>query len=332
MEMIKKISIRLLLLTAIVIASNFIYVNTTYHDDLEGNGNVLLKFNLAIEKSDALYFSESPNQATSVNDSDKRFISQMMDDLLPELRLEAVDTGAIHAGVFKELIQLIPEESNVNYVIVNMNYRSFGMDWIHSKLENSIQKQLVFYSNRPPLINRFLQGLNYYDALPNEERERLIQWHWQHDSLPFPAPKNNVTDWCAVEKWGDWKNPKRQLADQYIKNFAFTLSDENPRIKDFDEIVEICKAKNLKLIFVILPENLEEAKMLVGEDLVNLMTSNKNKLVERYNAKGAKVVDCFSIVPDSCFIERAFPSEHYNQLGRMMIATNVVTAIESFPQ
>lgn len=327
MEMIKKIGIRILLLTVIVAVSNFIYVNTTYKTDLKKGSNVLLKFERAVEKSDILFFSASPNAATDQFDTDQRTLAQMMDYMTPTQAIEAVDTGGIHAGVFKNLIEIIPENSKVKTVVVEMNYRSFGYGWIHSTLENAIQKQLIFYNNRPAIVNRFLQGLNYYETISDKDREAIIQQHWKNDSLPFAPPRNNVTDWCAVEKWGDWTHPKRQLADSYIKNFAFILNEENIRIKDFDEIVSICQQKNLNLIFVILPENLEEGEKLVDKDLVDLMKSNKDWLVNRYQNKGATVVDCFDSVADSCFLERTFPSEHYNQVGRMIVAKAVVNAI-----
>lgn len=327
MEMIKKIGIRIILLVVIVTLSNFIYTATTYESDLQSEGNVLRKFERGVEQADILYFSASPNASIHPNDTDQRTMAQMMDELIPQQKLVAVDTGGIHAGVFKKLIVRIPEKSNVKTVVVNMNYRSFGMGWIQSTLENAIQKQMVLYLSTPAIINRFLQGLNYYDALPDKERERIMQSHWKNDKLPFSAPRNNVTDWCAVEKWGDWTNPKRQLADHYIKNFAFVLDDQNPRVKDFDEIVQICKEKKLELIFVILPENLKECETLVDKDLVDLMKSNKDWLVNRYTEMGAEVVDCFDNVADSCFTERHFPSEHYNQIGRMIVAKAVANAV-----
>lgn len=327
MSLIKKIALRLIMLIGIVLLCNVIYTHTTYQSDLKSEGNVLPKFERVVDVSDALYFSASPNAAIHKDDSDKRTICEMMDDLTPEMRINAVDTGGIHAGVFRKLIRRIPEDSPVKCVVVNMNYRSFGIDWIESALENAIQKQTVFYNPYPPIVNRFLQGLNYYETKTDAQRQKIIQDHWKNDTLSFDYPRDNVTNWCAVEKWGDWTNPKRQLADAYIKNFAFTLSDENPRIQDFDEIVRICKEKKLRLIFVILPENLEEAKLLVGEELIQLMIENKNELVNRYTSMGAEVVDCFSSASDSLFTERYFPSEHYNQTGRMIVASAVAACL-----
>lgn len=324
-----KIVIRLVLLLTIVVLSNYIYTRTTYEKDLKAvTGSLFFKYKDAVSHANTLYFSASPNSTISKYDTDKRFISTIVNERLPYLNISAVDTGAIHAEVFKQLIASIPVENNIENIIVHVNYRSFGLGWIQSTLENAIQKQLVFYTNRPPIINRFLQGLNAYDAISAKERERIMLTGWKNTPLPFPYPKNSVTNWCAVEKWGDWKNKKRQLADNYIKNFAFVLDENNPRIKDFDAIVELCKHKQIALTFVILPENLEQAKALVDDDLVDLMKQNKDYLIKRYQDQ-VRIIDAFNSVSDTNFIERDFPSEHYNEIGRNQVAELI---IQSFLQ
>ena len=329
MEGVKKIGARILLLGAIILLSNFIYVHTTYEHDLDENGNVLQKLETGIEKSDILYFSSSPNATYSdLQDSDYRSISQMVDDALPNHSITSVDTGAIHAGVYKALIALIPQKSKVETVVVHLNYRSFGQGWIQSDLENAIQKQMVFYNSYPPIVNRFLQGLNCYDAVPQIERERIMLARWRSDQLPFDPPRNTVESWCAVEKWGDWTNPKRQLADHYIKNFAFTIQEGNPRLQDYDAIVKICEEKDINLIYVILPENLQEAEKLVDADLTELMYENKELLKDRYEEMGVTVIDNFALLPDSAFLERNFPSEHYFDFGRKKIAESIINVLQ----
>lgn len=329
MNMAKKISIRIFLLALIVVTSNYIYEYTFFQSDLKKNGTLIKKLNFGIEHSDILFFSASPNRAYPKGDPDIRAMSQILDDNLPTHNITSIDTGAIHAGVYKKLIQLIPEDNNIEYIVVNMNYRSFGIGWIMSSLENVISKQSLFYSDRPPLASRFLQGLNYYNALSKRERHAIMTVFWENHELPFSFPKNSVTNWCAVEKWGDLNNPKRNLADHYIKNYAFVLDENNQRIKDFDEIVTVCKSKNIALIYNILGENLTHAESLVDSDLTNLMQSNKNFLIDRYSSKGVIMVDNFDKIPDSCFYERDFPTEHYSFTGRAIIANNIEQEINS---
>ena len=326
--MIKKIAPRILLIAGIVMISNFIYKTTTYESDLEGDANILAKFENAEANADVIYFSASPNATYSDwEDTDFRSISQIVDDSI-NLKVMSVDTGAIHAGVFKKLIQMLDKDSKVKKVVVHLNYRSLGQAWIQSELENAILKEMVFYNNSPAIINRFMQGLNAYEAISMKERERLMLQSWAEEELPFESPKNSVESWCAVEKWGDWTNPKRQLADHYIKNFAFTIKEDNPRLKDYDEIVDICAEKGLELYFVILPENLEEGEALVDSDLIKLMIDNKNNLKDRYEAKGVNVIDDFDLLKDEDFLERTFPSEHYFEHGRQEIAKSIIKVLK----
>ncbi|MEO9532351.1 MAG: hypothetical protein ABJG68_08530 [Crocinitomicaceae bacterium] len=323
--MFKKIALRIVLLAGILLLSNVIYKQTTYSDDLESDANILTKFEKAQENADILYFSSSPNATFADGvDQDTRSISNMVDDSISEYKIMSVDTGAIHAGVFKKLIQLIPDNSKTKKIIIHLNYRSLGIGWIQSSLENAILKEFPFYSNRPVIVSRFLQGLNTYEAVAPAERKRLMLNYWATQPLPFDPPKNTVENWCAVEKWGDWTNPKRQLADHYIKNYAFSIQEDNPRLQDYDAIVELCEAKNIDLIYVILPENVEEAEMLVDPDLVDLMKSNRDLIKKRYESKGVEVIDCFDLLPDEDFLERNFPSEHYFEHGRKAIASKII--------
>jgi hypothetical protein len=330
MEILKKIALRLVLIALIVFLSNLIYKNTTYADDLKSDANILSKFRNAQDKADILYFSSSPNATFADGiDSDRRSISSIVNDSISEFTIMSVDTGAIHAGVFRRLIEMITDNSQTKKIIIHLNYRSLGVGWIQSRLENAIQKEMPFYSNYPVIMSRYLQGLNAYEAIALPERERIMLNHWATKPLPYAAPKNTVKNWTAVEKWGDWTNPKRQLADHYIKNYAFTIEEENPRLKDYDAIVQLCADRDIELIYVILPENIEEGEAMVDKDLTQLMIANKNELKKRYEDKGVQVVDCFGLLPDEDFLERTFPSEHYFQRGRQQIALQIIQALKA---
>ena len=46
-------------------------------------------------------------------------------------------------------------------------------------------------------------------------------------------------------------------------------------------------------------------------------------VVDRYRRKGAIIADSFTIVPDSCFVDRHWPTEHYNLEGKTIVAKNI---------
>jgi hypothetical protein len=119
------------------------------------------------------------------------------------------------------------------------------------------------------------------------------------------------------------------LADHYIKSYAFQIdADKNPRIADFDKIVKVAKKKDLNLVFNLLAENTEYADSLVGKNLLWLMKSNRDLLVERYSKQGVIVVDNLEIVPGWDYTDQHWTTEHYGQYGRQLIAKNVADSLK----
>lgn len=330
MKLIKYISLRLALLFILFLGFNAIYSRYIFPMDEKTNGLLTPKLKNGLHSSDILFFSASPNSAYPPSDMDHRSMSEILDNLLPNHQVTSVDTGAIHAGIFKLLIEQIPKENNLNYIIVNMNYRSFGIGWIESNLENVIEKQAVFYKNRPLLLSRFLQGLNAYPCKPQNEREYIIKQHWKNDLLPFNPPHQFSLQWqeSMENEWTDTNQIK--LAQYYIQNYAFVINENNQRVKDFDAIVKWAKTHQIPLVFNILGENIEQSKTLVGADLVKLMNQNKAFLMDRYQKMGVIMVDNMNQIPDSCFYERFWPTEHYDFTGRSIVANAIAKEIITF--
>lgn len=282
-----------------------------------------------IKNCDVIYVSESSNfPPQHIEEADPRKLSQFIADHFPHLRFEAINKPASHAGIYKHLLALFPEDAEAKTFVVVMNLRSFGPDWINSELDTPLNKANLFYNHRPPLFNRFLVSLNAYDNKSPEERQALVKHAWDNDPLPFDAPKNTVSSWCAVDKWGDWRDPKRQLADQFIKQYGFVIDTENPRVQDFDAICDFAEERGYNLVFNLLAENVETADSLLGADMPALMRQNANWLIDRYESKGIRVVNNLEALKAHHFTDKDFPTEHYNEEGRKIIAKNVADALK----
>jgi hypothetical protein len=146
----------------------------------------------------------------------------------------------------------------------------------------------------------------------------------------------NVAQWDkAMEAQGIWNadgsdnKELTSLACHYIKTYAFRINAlENPRIKDFDLIVALAKKRNWNLVFNLLAENMQQANTLVGKDLIDIMRSNRDLLMDRYNKNGVVVVDNLEAVSDNEFIDRNWTTEHYAEVGRKIIAKRVAIQIK----
>lgn len=320
--MIKRLFYRTVLLLLICVCGELIYQTTIYSKHLESEGFLKLLFQRAMDKKpEALYFSASPNKAYSPLDDDRGSISSIMNEQT-EMRLVGIDTGAIHAGIYHFMLQKIPENHSIKHVIVNMNIRSFGKNWIYSPLENQLQRNLAYWNDDIHLLNRLKIVLKDYPFIPENERISHIEHGRVFDLLPLSGAHKTIDLW--TNSLHDTRHSSMGI--QFVNSFAFSIQSDNPRLKQFDQISRYCNEHNLELTFVILPENIALMRELVGEDLVYLVQKNAQYLKTRYERRGVRVLDLLTDLDSTNFYEK-FPTEHYDQNGRMYIAEQIVKSI-----
>ena len=323
----------MILVVSMFFVLNEIYYFTFWKYDVNKHANTLE--NLWNVKPDAnvIYFGESSNFHMTEDDTVKHRISVILNELTPNLKVETCDNSGLHAGSYYAYIQNIPSEmKNLKYLVVTMNLRSFGPVWINSQFETNLAKEIRLIQKGPKLWNRFLVSLNHYDLKSNKERNADMLNAFQKDSFNLEGiPYHTIASWDKAIAWKEWHGPKVLktneeigLATHYIKNFAFEIDvNKNPRIKDFDNIVAWGKENDIKIIFLILGENVQEADDLVGPSIPSLLKRNVKILTDRYGSKGAKIINCLEAIPDSCFVDRNWPTEHYNLTGKTIVAQKI---------
>lgn len=336
-HIIKKILLRTALLIILLIAMNYIYQQFFHEQDIQKHSSVVNKVRVIPNDADVIYIGESSNITTRGDDKDKRSISQMVDDMMPDLALYDITRPASHAGNYKVLLSQIPEESQVKTIIVTLNIRSFNAQWIYSDLETALEKSMVMLKDRPALYNRFVLSFKGYDIKTAQEREKQFKRKWKKDKFQFPYefPHRDVSIWDSYMWNNGVKNPDGSkndelsvLACHYIKGYAFQIDTlTNPRIQDFRDIMQLAQDRGWNLIFNLMAENTEKAQKLVGDDLMFLFEENRKLLVNFFESKGYPVVDNLYSVEDEQFIDQNWTTEHYAQKGRTIIAENVASEL-----
>jgi len=276
---------------------------------------------------DVIYFSASTNRALGPDDTDRRFISEMINDSI-SLRLKSIDTGAIHAGIFYEILARIPKDKLPKLVVVDMDIRSFGANWIHSGLENSLQRNLVYWNNNAGIINHFLASVKWYDYRSPVEHQRAIEYDEKFAPLPFSGSHRTVKKWCDSL----FRSPQpSEEGDVMIRHFGFHIDEQNEQLTRFDKIAEWSRINRVPVIFVILPENVERMTQLTGPDLRELVKINAEFLEKRYANRAYKVLNLWDQAGADVFFE-SFPTEHYRSEGRSIVASQVAQTINQFHQ
>lgn len=334
----KKLLISILAAAALLVLMNWIYARWFYKQDLlEHSDIVTSSWKVAEDHCELVYLGESSNRTYGEKDHDKRKISEMLAEQLPEVRCGDITQNAAHAEVYYYLLKNIPKNSEVKTVVVTMNLRSFGANWIYSTLETALQKKLVLMKDYPPLMNRALLAFKAYPIRTEAEWYKKSQESREKELLvfPYPFPYKTTAEWDLAiasegvkDSLGNRDQKRTELTAHFIKNYGFQLHDDNPRVKDFDRIARLAKERGWTLVFNIMAENTDLAMELVGDDLIYLMRENVDYLVNRYSKMGVLMVNNLELVRDPEFIDREWPTEHYFENGRKTIAEHVAQVIQ----
>jgi len=336
----KNVGLNILLFCLLLVLCNFIYSKWFLEKDLQKHSDIINTIRAVPKDAFIIYLGESSNIMYRIDDLDKRSISSFIGDHYPSLKVADITKPASHSGIYKVLLKQIPKDSKLKTVIVTLNLRSFNAQWIYSNLETPLQKSIVLLKPYPPLFNRFLLSFKAYDIKTDQERQRQIKKNWTESGFkwsPFISYKN-VIEWDQAmankgifNKNGTLDTFLTPLACSYIKTYAFELDTlTNPRIKDFDEIIELAHQRGWNLVFNLLPENMEQAQQLVGKELVQMIENNVTILKKYYTNRGVILVDNLNLVKDDQFIDRDFTSEHYAEKGRKAVAEKVSNALKKW--
>ncbi len=330
--MTKKIIIKLSCLVTILVALNVLYKYTLFQNDLKTKSPEALAIK-SQDLPDVYFFGESSNATYRDSDSIKSSITELASMFFPTIKIVPIVKPATHAGIYKSWARMIDLKKNkTKALIITLNLRSFDAAWIHSKLETQLQESMVLTQDHPPLLNRFQLSLQAFDNKTEKQREQMMLEQWKNTPLlfPFAFPFKSTADWDYAmaqghykKSDGTWDKEKNILACHYIKAYAFNLNDQNPRVKDFDEIVMYCAKNRINLYLNLMAENIDYADSLVGKELVFLMKQNRDFIVKRYSKRTCVVIDNLDLVRGKDFIDQNWTTEHYAYKGRMAIAKNL---------
>lgn len=337
----KKLLIRIGMVLVMLVVLNWVYSKWFFEKDLRKHSDIVeLSWDVVADSCRIIYLGESSNNTYGEWEGNHRKISDFTSDYFPMVKMGDLTKSAAHAQTYYYMLKHIPASSAVETVVVTMNLRSFGPLWIYSRLETALRKQLVLLEDYPPLVNRFLLAFKAYPIRNDEEWDALAYEHRHKDHLDFPYDFefDNNYDWDSAMAWRGWfdfdgkYNPEMTwMACYYIKSYGFSIPDDNPRVKDFDAIVDLCRERGWNLVFNLLAEDVDKVNELGGKDLMFLLKQNRDYLLRRYGSlDGVTVVNNLSLVRDINFIDQDWTTEHYYGEGRRIIADHLAQALKDF--
>jgi hypothetical protein len=275
-------------------------------------------------RPDVLLFSDSTNGWVDVGDNDRRSIAELLDAELPELTVAALDSGAWHAGVYEEFVQLMARRGDAPPVIViPINLRSFSAEW---DLRPQYQfDDLCFdirHADAPWMrgLRSPLRILGLWQAGDWTQQDYL-------DSSVLHGRKSVGT--VREFDHSDASTPTTEESRRtFILHYLAELAPGHRKVAALERIAELGSQAGARVVFYVTPIDRQTGDELLPNEFSQRIAANVATLRRSLEPSGARVLDLSGDLPATQFSWTQFPNEHLRDDGRRYVAARVGDAIE----
>lgn len=179
------------------------------------------------------------------------------------------------------------------------------------------KQHLLPRSQHEELLQQVYKNTDIYD---NEFEDYLAEVHERAKNIQIEFSTKKVNTNLAQQE---------VKARNYFKiNYLYDLNIEAEGIKYLIKILDLARTKQMKVIPFIPPVNYEYGIKLFKTDFSRKYNSNIDKIKKIVKDKGYDLLDLSYSLPAKMFAEENTPDETANEFGRMIVAKEIISAIE----
>ncbi len=271
---------------------------------------------------DIVFFCDSTNFAYSMQDRDKRTISQMLQGMMPGRNILTMDHGAFSMDIYAAFCRYISRSENKpNVIIIPVNMRSFSPGW-DQRPDWQFEQERFFLDY--PLLRPFFKPLAVFKAVSTNEipleryrntgvycDEELVGTVREFDFMT--TDPNSVTD--------------EDIRKKCIFQYMYPLTPDHRKLQSMLEIVKTLDAARIKTLFYMTPLDMESGEKYVPGRFHSRVCANVELVKKMLRNQNVELLDLSQSVPAAQFSWTIYPNEHLDQSGRLFVAESLAKAL-----
>jgi hypothetical protein len=262
---------------------------------------------------DIVFFCDSTNFAYSVQDTDRRSISQMLQDRVPDREIITIDHGALNMDMYLAFCRYIRRCGNrPSTVILCVNMRSFSPAW--DRRPNWQFEKERFLLNHP-LLRPFYKPLAVFKAI----RANEISME-QYNTTKVYCDEEDVGTVQEFEFIGPNMATEEHIRKTFILQYMYPLKPDHRKLRSMLEIVKVLRSIGAQPIFYITPLDIETGQIYLPGRSRERIHTNIELVTRLLRSQNVEPLDLSACLPASDFAWTRFPNEHLNQDGRSRVA------------
>ncbi len=310
----KKIITRILLLSLIILVLQMTL--TYYNFQYESPGTIRKLDKYLTNNIDIIYFGDSTIRYTSLKDTNKQSMSEMLDSMLNTYTVRSVDHNAYHMDIYFPLIKYISEHNHPKAIVIPINMATFSPCYdMKPSFQFETEKIFIQYYNNY-LFRIFYKPLLIFKAFNIDTISS--------DEFMNTPVYNGDKKICSVKDM-EFQIEKRTMKNIIIYYYMYPLIKAHRKIDSMMEIIRLTKKNNIKLIFYFTPLNYKICEKYLGNEFRIRIKNNTNIIKSLLSDKGIGFLDLIFDLPSEsfCWIDDGCLNEHLNEKGRKYVAESL---------
>lgn len=271
------------------------------------------------QKPDVIYFCDSCNAWVDANDNDRRWISKMLHERLPNKNVVSLDGGAFHLELYAAFVDVIVNRKiKPDLLIIPINLRSFSPEW----------DARPSYSFRDSIQQ--LQKLDRPFASAFAPLMKTLQWEPEVTESMSEYRKTSVLDGKQVVgtvadfDGSEYRNPTPEnLRKKFIFHYMYTLQEDHRKLTALRRIAEQTSQAGIPVVFYVTPIDFETGMESLGPRFAEQVMANISQIRKQVSGYPVSFLDLSHDLNASAFSWLEYPNEHLNETGRSYIAAQL---------
>jgi hypothetical protein len=273
---------------------------------------------------DIVFFCDSTNFAYSVQDTDRRSISEMLQDKVPDRQIITIDHGALNMDMYLAFCRYIRRSGGrPNAVILCLNMRSFSPVW--DRRPNWQFEKERFLLNHP-LLRPFYKPLGVFKAISANEISME-----QYNATKVYCDEDAVGTVQEFEFIGLDPNTatEEHVRKTIILQYMYPLKPDHRKLRSMLEIVETLRSIGARPVFYMTPLDIETGQRYLPGRFRERIHANIECVTTLLRSRNVEPLDLSTCLPASDFAWTRFPNEHLNQHGRSRVADYLAETVQN---
>lgn len=278
------------------------------------------------EKVNVIYLGDSSASNYDLDDSDKRPLPQMIQEILDDYTLTSIDHAAYAAEMFLEFSKyMVRENYHPEFVVIPINIRSFSPSWDRYP-GYQFEEEKAILKNK--LLFMFLKTIEAFDK--DNSLSEISQSEFENtDVLNGKEVVGKAKDFEGHE----FRNySEENMMKSILVFYMFSLNQDHRKLESLSQIAKILTENNIKPIFYITPIDYETGEKYFPNQFLERLKENTETIKSVLKKNDVEVLDLSNKLSSDFFGWEKYPNEHLNEKGRKYVAKKIAGKISGYQE